>query len=44
MYEASDKKIAMLNANEAVKQKADEIIGSNEDSGVARWLCENAML
>lgn len=44
MYEASDKKIAMRNANDAVKAKADEIIGSNVDSGVARWLCENAVL
>ena len=30
--------------SDAVKAKADEIIGSNVDSGVARWLCENAVL
>ena len=44
MFEVSDKKIAMLNANDLVKQKADLIIGSNAENGVAKWLCENALL
>lgn len=44
MFEASDTRIAVSNANSQVKEKADEIIGSNEEDGVAKWLCENATL
>jgi len=43
MFEASDTRIAMLNANSKLKEKADEIIGSNTENGVAKWLSEHAI-
>lgn len=44
MFEASNKRIAVRNANSKVKEKADEIIGANDEDGVAKWLFENAIL
>ena len=41
LFEESDKCIAVENAVDEIKKKADEIIGSNNDDGVAKWLEEN---
>ncbi|MCX7711291.1 MAG: Cof-type HAD-IIB family hydrolase [Clostridia bacterium] len=38
MFEAADYKYAVRNANEALKKYATGIIGSNDESGVARFL------
>jgi len=42
MLEASDFKIAVGNAKDEVKAKADIVIGKNTDNGVAEWLSVNA--
>lgn len=41
MFEASDRKIAVANAFPILKEKADIIIGSNKEDGVALWLKNN---
>lgn len=38
MFEQADLRIAVGNARDEVKAAADEIIGSNSEDGVARWL------
>ncbi|MDF2541759.1 MAG: hypothetical protein K0S47_1477 [Herbinix sp.] len=38
LFEASDKRYAVSNAVDELKAKADEIIGSNTEDGVASWL------
>lgn len=42
LFEASDQKFAVANAVDELKEKADLIIGSNLEDGVARWLIQNA--
>lgn len=44
LFEAGDLKIAVGNAVEELKAKADLIIGKNTQDGVAVWLKENAEL
>lgn len=47
MFEISNTKIAMGNSNEIVKQKADFITYSNDDSGVSKaveWILDNRKL
>ncbi|MDF2510918.1 MAG: hypothetical protein K0S04_784 [Herbinix sp.] len=41
MFEAADKRIAVGNAVEELKEKADQIIGRNTENGVANWLRQN---
>ena len=41
MFEIADEGYAVSNAHEALKEKADGIILSNNEDGVARWLEEN---
>lgn len=41
-FEASDYRIAVANAVDELKSKADEVIGSNTGNGVALWLKSNA--
>lgn len=41
LFSGCDYCIAVANANEKVKEKADAIIGSHEEASVARWLTEN---
>ena len=41
LFKVSDHKLAVENAHDDVKSKADEIINSNTKDGVARWLKEN---
>ncbi len=43
MFDAADRCYAVENADERLKQKADAVIESNENDGVARWLIENAL-
>lgn len=40
LFEGADYKIAVSNANEELKNAADEIIGCNNDNAVADWLYE----
>ncbi len=42
MFEHCDESCAMENALPALKEHATRVIGSNADSGVARWLAQNA--
>ncbi len=44
MFEISDEAYAVENAVEELKAAATEIIASNEDDGVARWLEEHVMI
>ncbi|MFO7611764.1 MAG: HAD-IIB family hydrolase [Clostridia bacterium] len=44
MFEACDECFAVENAKPELLQKADAVIGSNNDDGVARWLLKNAPL
>ena len=41
MFEACDECYATFNAKAEVKQKADEVINSNEEDGVVQWLEEH---
>ncbi len=41
MFEASDQRIAVGNAVEELKEKADQIAGLNTEDGVANWLKKN---
>jgi Cof subfamily protein (haloacid dehalogenase superfamily) len=43
LFEASDYRIAVANAVDELKSKADEVIGSNTEDGVALWLKSNAL-
>ena len=38
MFEAADEAYAVSNAAEQLKKVATDVIGSNEQDGVARWL------
>lgn len=38
MFEVSDEKYAVKNANEAVINAADKVIDSNNNNGVSRYL------
>lgn len=40
MFAQADKKIAVGNAREEVKAAADIVIGTNDNDGVAQWLCD----
>ncbi|MBN2558782.1 MAG: HAD-IIB family hydrolase [Clostridia bacterium] len=42
LFEACDECLAVENAKPELKEKADAVIGSNIDDGVARWLLKNA--
>ena len=42
MFEAADECYAMENADPALKELANGVIGSNDADGVARWLLKNA--
>jgi Cof subfamily protein (haloacid dehalogenase superfamily) len=42
LFQASDECYAVANAVEELKQAADEILASNDEDGVARWLMEHA--
>lgn len=44
LFEASDIKIAVGNAVEELKEKADLVIGTNDQDGVANWLKENVRI
>lgn len=44
MFEACNRKIAVGNAVEELKEKADLIIGKNYEDGVAVWLKQNVSL
>ena len=44
LFEAGDYKLAVANAVSELKQKADEVIGSNVNDGVAAWLKRNVKL
>ena len=41
LFEMSDECYAVANAVEALKRVADDVIESNDEDGVARWLMEN---
>ena len=41
LFEAADECYAVRNAVEALKRVADDVIESNDEDGVARWLLEN---
>lgn len=41
MFEAADIRIAVGNAVEELKEKADHVIGNHTDNGVANWLKQN---
>lgn len=41
LFEVSDECYAVANAVDALKVVADDVIESNDDDGVARWLLEN---
>ncbi|MDF2538754.1 MAG: hypothetical protein K0S76_1775 [Herbinix sp.] len=41
LFAASDYRLAVANAVDELKDKADEVIGSNIDNGVAAWLEQN---
>lgn len=41
LFEMSDECYAVSNAVEALKRVADDVIESNDEDGVARWLMEN---
>ncbi len=43
LFEASDHKYAVANAVTELKDRADAVIGSNTDDGVAMWLKENLL-
>ena len=40
MFEQADIKIAVGNARDEVKAAADIVIGTNDNDGVAQWLCD----
>ena len=42
MFEAADEAYAVSNAVEALKEVATEVIGSNNENAVAKWLLEHA--
>lgn len=42
LFQIADECYAVGNAAEELKQLATAVIGTNEEDGVARWLCENA--
>lgn len=42
MFEMADEAYAVSNAVEELKQLATNVIGSNNEDGVAKWLCEFA--
>lgn len=44
LFEASDRKFAVANAVAELKGKADEVIGSNDQDGVAVWLKQNVKI
>jgi 5-amino-6-(5-phospho-D-ribitylamino)uracil phosphatase len=44
LFEAGDYKIAVGNAIEELKEKADQVIGTNQEDGVAVWLREHVRL
>jgi HAD-superfamily hydrolase, subfamily IIB len=44
LFEASDIRIAVGNAVEELKEKADVVIGTNIQDGVANWLKENVRI
>ncbi len=41
LFRIADKSCAVANANDALKKHADEIILSNDEDGVAKWLLQN---
>jgi len=41
LFMASDQRLAVANAVDELKEKADAVIGSNIDNGVALWLKDN---
>ena len=41
MFQMADESYAMENAVEELKEIATDIIGSNNDDGVAKWLLQN---
>ena len=41
LFEVSDECYAVENAVEPLKRVADDVIGSNDDDSVAKWLIEN---
>ena len=43
MFEISDVALAVSNANEQLKAKADQVIPSNDDDAVAKWIEENML-
>lgn len=43
MFKIADSAYAVENANAKLKQFSTEIIGSNDEDGVAKWLLENAI-
>ena len=40
MFQISDEAYAVANASDELKQAATEIIGGNDEDGVARWLAK----
>ena len=44
MFQLADESYAVANAHEALKEHATEIILSNDEDGVARWLEKNAVI
>lgn len=43
MFRLADRSLAMANAAPELKEIASDVIGSNEEDGVARWLEEHVM-
>ncbi len=41
MFEVADFRIAVANAKPELKEKADLIIDTNDNNGVAKWIIEN---
>ncbi len=44
MFQISDECYAVSNAVEALSKLATDVIGSNEEDGVAKWLEEHVQL
>jgi len=44
LFEAGDQNYAVANAIEELREKADSVIGSNNEDGVVCWLKQNAVL
>ncbi len=44
MFEMSDERYAVENADDGLKAIATKIIESNNNDGVAKWLKENVMV